>query len=107
MKSRINCLECRKRIYNEAYQNAVKDVIEQNMAVHIYILNTAFGFGAKRIQKFLDECNSINELMDNKGAFLGKNVSPDNLKAYIEEKFGVDITLKEVVIRDRKKNNKR
>lgn len=96
-----------ERMYNEAYRNAVKDVIEQNMAVHVYILNSVFGFGKKRINRFLDECNLINELMDGNDAFLGKNVSPDNLKNYIEEKFGVDITLKEVVIRDRKNENKR
>lgn len=92
-----------ERICNEAYQNAVKDVIEQNMAVHMYILHSVFGFEEKMIKKFLDECNLINELMDDKRAFLGKEVSPDNLKSYIEEKFGVDITLKEVVIKDRKK----
>lgn len=92
-----------EKMYNDAYQNAVKDVIEQNMAVHIYLLHTVFGFGEKRIKKFLDECNHINDLMDDKGAFLGKEVSPDNLKDYIEEKFGVNITLNEVVIKDRKK----
>ncbi len=44
--------------------------------------------------------------MDDKRAFLGREVSPDNLKSYIEEKFGVDITLKEVVIKGRKKGGK-
>ena len=93
-------------IDEDAYHHAAKDIAEQLTAVHLYVLATTFGFGEKRLKRFIDSANSLNAMMMSDGAFLGRRADPDDVRAYIENKYNLDISLKELVSEKKEKKRK-
>lgn len=90
--------EQEEELWDKAYTQAVADVAEQITAVHLYILVKEFGFGEVRLKRFLEGCNNINSIMMSENGVLGKRVSPDDAKRYIEEKYHIDLSLQEIKI---------
>lgn len=90
------------KVYDEAFQNVVNDVIPQCMAAVVYSLAITFSFGKKRIKRFMDSFNATNEMMMTKGVIFGKDFTPDDMIKYIENKYGIDLTIRELDIRKRK-----
>jgi len=87
-----------QELWDKAYQQAVTDVAEQITAVHLYILAKVFGFGEVRLKRFMENCDGINSLMMSDSGFLGRRVTPDDARRYVEEKYGIDISIREIRI---------
>ena len=92
-------------INHETYQRAAAYILEQTTAMHLYILATKFGFGEQRLKRFLEECDHVNGLMMKRDGFLGQSANPDDVKEYMEKKYHLDISIKEIVI-EREDNRK-
>ena len=82
----------------EAYEKAAADIVEQLTATHLYVLAAVFGFGEKRLKRFLSELDVLNGMMMDKDSFLGRGANPDDVRAYMEKKYNLDLTLKKVMI---------
>lgn len=93
-------------IDEDAYHHAAEDIAEQLTAVHLYVLATTFGFGEQRLKRFIDSANQLNGMMMSDRAFLGRNATPDDVKEYMEKKYHLDISLKELVIEKKEKKRK-
>lgn len=85
-------------LWDKAYAQAAADVAEQITAVHLYILAREFGFGEVRLKRFLEGCNNINSIMMLDSGILGKRISPDDAKRYVEEKYKLDLSIRELKI---------
>lgn len=92
LKEQLNTLQ------TEAYQRAAADITEQFTAMHLYVLAAYFGFGEKRLKRFLAELDAINGMMMRPGTFCGKKATPDDVKEYMEIRYNLDITIKELMI---------
>lgn len=85
-------------LQTEAYEKAAADIVEQLTATHLYVLATVFGFGEKRLKRFLAELDALNGMMMNKDSFLGRGATPDDVRGYMEKRYNLDLTLKKVMI---------
>lgn len=77
------------RLKDTVYENVIKDVIPQFTAVCLCVLNREYGFGMKRLKRFLDSVNSEFEIMD--GGFLGRNYDPLDCLKFLKEKYEIDV----------------
>lgn len=77
------------RLKDTVYENVIKDVIPQFTAVCMVILNREYGFGMKRLKRFLDSVNSEFEIMD--GGFLGRNYDPLDCLKFLKDKYEIDV----------------
>ncbi len=99
MKSRIVTMsesEVRRQVQTEyqkikdtVYENIMKDVIPQFTAVCMCVLNREYGFGVKRLQRFLDSVNSEFEIMNN--GFLGRKYDPLDCLKFLKDKYKIDL----------------
>lgn len=82
---------------NKEYPHMEEDIARtqqpQLMAVVLYVLHKSFGFGKKRIQQFMDSYNGYESMMMSDDAFLGRKVNPQDIRKYVEDKFGVDLEI--------------
>lgn len=78
-----------QKIKDTVYENVIKDVIPQFTAVCLCVLNREYGFGMKRLKRFLDSVNSEFEIMD--GGFLGRNYDPLDCLKFLKDKYEIDV----------------
>ena len=99
------CREEVRRFYDEnsdaLYEAVARDIIPQNTAVHCYVLAKCFGFGRRRLHRFVSMCDSINELMMQDDAFIGKPLSSSDVLCHVQEKYHLDLELSEVMVKER------
>ena len=77
------------RLKDTVYENVMKDVIPQFTAVCMVILNRENGFGAKRLERFLESVTSEFEIM-NRG-ILGKKYDPLDCLKFLKDKYEIDV----------------
>ncbi len=78
-----------RRLKDTVYENVIKDVIPQFTAVCMCVLNRENGFGAKRLQRFLDSVASEFEIMN--CGILGRKYDPLDCLKFLKEKYKIDV----------------
>lgn len=99
MKARVvtvSELEIRKQVKKEfdrlkgdVYDSVVKDVVPQFAAVCLCVLHREYGFGAKRMKRFLDSVNAEFEFMGY--GVLGKDYSPQDCLNFLKDEYKIDV----------------
>lgn len=77
------------RLKGDVYDSVVKDVVPQFTAVCLCVLHREYGFGAKRMKRFLDKVNAEFEYMGY--GVLGKNYSPQDCLNFLKEEYNIDV----------------
>ena len=91
-------LEC-QNMQDEFYRQEAANIVEQMTAMHLYVLARDFGFGKERLSRFMNACNGMYDIMMQQNSFFGKDMNTKDVKKYIEDKYGLDLTLKELKIK--------
>lgn len=99
MKARVvtlSELEIRKQVEKEfdrlkadVHDSVVKDVIPQFTAVCLCALHKEYGFGAKRLRRFLDAVNDEFKMMD--CGILGKKYDPQACLDFLKNEYKIDV----------------
>lgn len=74
---------------DQVYENVMKDVLPQFMAVCLCELSREFGFGEKRLRRFLDGIIAEFEVMN--AGVLENKYSPLDCLKYLKEKYEIDV----------------
>lgn len=74
---------------DQVYEAVMKDVLPQFTAVCLCELSREFGFGEKRLRRFLDGVTSEFEVMN--AGVLEKKYSPLDCLKYLREKYEIDV----------------
>lgn len=90
--------EC-ENMQDEFYKQEAANIVEQMTAMHLYILARDFGFGKERLSRFMNACNGMYDIMMQQNSFFGKDMNTKDIKKHIEDKYGLDLTLKELKIK--------
>ena len=91
--------EC-ENMQDEFYRQEAANIVEQMTAMHLYILSRDFGFGKKRLQNFMSACNSMFNLMMSDKPVFGKDMDTMDVKRYIESKYGLNLNLERMELKD-------
>lgn len=109
MKARINITHSEARriaeeaakqqmenLRTECYKQAYIDVAEQFTAWHCYVLAKSFGFGEKRLKRFLNSVKEVNRLML-EDKLLGEAVSTSQLVNHLQKIYNIDLSIPDKV----------
>lgn len=99
MKARVVALselEIRKQVEKEfdrlkadVHDTVIKDVIPQFTAVCLCVLHKEYGFGAKRLRRFLGNVNAEFEFMEY--GVLGKKYDPQDCLNFLKNEYKIDV----------------
>lgn len=109
MKSRINITHSEARriaeeaaqqqmetLRTECYKQAYVDVAEQFTAWYCYVLAKSFGFGEKRLKRFLNNVKEVNRLMV-EDKVLGEAVTTSQLAVHLQKIYNLDLSIPDKV----------
>lgn len=71
--------------YTQGRDEAIKKATDYSMVVPIIVLRDEFGFGAKRLEKFIDAIHELYDSIDQ------KYLNLDDIVKTIKEETGVEI----------------
>lgn len=80
----------------ECYKQAYADVAQQFTAWHCYVLAKSFGFGEKRLKRFLGNVKDVNKLMLKDGIF-GKTITISQLINHLQDTYNLDLSVSDNV----------
>lgn len=80
---------------NEIFDAAKRDITAQLMATCMVELQTEFGFGKNRLQKFKRGVEGLFLAMIHNG-IMGKEFSTQNCIDLMREKYGIDVEVREI-----------
>lgn len=78
-----------EKVKDKVYENVMKDVIPQFTAVCMCVLHREYGFGAKRLQHFLDSVTSEFEIME--CGIMGRKYDPLDCLKYLKNEYKIDV----------------
>ena len=77
---------------DDVYLHVKHDVAAQIMAVCLVELQTEFGYGTKRLQRFYNGVKGLFRVMDNDGIF-GREFTPLHCIEIMREKYAIDVDM--------------
>lgn len=89
------------------FRSVAEQMIPQITAVELYVLRTEFGFGKKRLVKFLKGKNDLYDLLSRNEKIAGRKLSTMDIIREMEEYLGIELKVAEMSIQDTPKSKKR
>lgn len=89
-----------EKMRDEAYQQALKDGVQQGVAIALMALERGYGWRRKRLGWLLDVINEWLEMPE----IFGQEVTGEDVIAYLREAYHVDMDALKIAVevRDRK-----
>lgn len=78
-----------EKVKDDVYKAVMNDVISQFIAVCMCVLHREYGFGAKRLQHFLDSVISEFDIME--CGIMGKKYDPLDCLAFLKNEYKIDV----------------
>lgn len=92
---------------DEIFKSVAEQLLPQIAGVECYVLRTAFGFGKKRLMKFLEEKNSLYGFISANEEIAGRKLSTKDVQDEMEKYLGIRFQVTEFSIQDTPKSRKR
>lgn len=84
---------------DDIFLDVCKQILPQYLAIALFELNTDFGFGKKRLNRFKNGIDAYMEISRNDG-FCGKAFNAFNVMEELKKRYGIEIKDIDITIKD-------